>query len=241
MIRCIIIDDEKHAIEVTSSFCQKIPYLEIIGTFTVPADAVAYIDLNRSSIDLVFLDIEMPQFSGIDFLKAYSFPNVIMVTAYADFALESYQYGVVDYLLKPFSFDRFSIAIAKIYKKYLNAEIPAGNFTEQRSNVLYLKTERNKYIKLDYEDIKYIEGASNFSVIHTATPFMETVVTTKGLKDLEEQLPRECFQRIHKSYIINMDCFESLEGYSITLRDTDKKLMVGASYRKNFIDFINKS
>ncbi|MGO1595006.1 MAG: LytR/AlgR family response regulator transcription factor [Sphingobacterium sp.] len=238
MIRCIIIDDEQHAIEVTRSFCHKIPYLEIIGAFTVPADAAAFIDLSSTSIDLVFLDIEMPRFSGIDFLKAYSFPNVIMVTAYADFALDSYQYGVVDYLMKPFSFDRFSVAVAKVYDKHQKTEAVFEDSVEQ-SDVLYLKTERNKYIKLDYADIKYIEGAANFTVIHTNT-LKNIVISSRRLKDLEQQLPRNRFQRIHKSHLINMDHFESLDGNQIKLKATGEKLVVGASYRRYFIDFINR-
>lgn len=238
MIRCIIIDDEQHAIEVTRNFCHKIPYLEILGTFTAPTEAAAFINLNMSSIDLVFLDIEMPQFSGINFLKAYSFPNVIMVTGYADFALDSYQYGVIDYLLKPFSFDRFSSAIAKVYDKRQKAQSVNGNLLEQHSDALYIKTERNKYVKIAYTDIKYIQGAANYSIIHTNSS-MEIMVASKRLKDFEEQLPKGRFQRIHKSHLINMDYFESLQGSSITLRTTDKKLIVGASYRKDFLDFIN--
>lgn len=237
MIRCIIIDDEQHVLNVMYNFCAKIPYLEITGAFTVPAEAAAFIDLYRESIDLVFLDIEMSRFSGIDFLKAYSFLNVIIVTAYSDFALDSYRYSVVDYLLKPFPFDRFSTAINKVYDKFHKSNAASGLHMKQHSGVVYLKTERNKYVKLDYSDIKYIEGAGNFTIIHTNT-LMGTVVASKRLKDLEHQLPRNRFQRIHKSHLINMDHFESLDGNRIKLKAANETLVVGASYRKYFIDFI---
>ena len=236
MISCIIIDDEEHAIEVTRSFCKKIPYLDIIGEFSDPIQAVSFIDLHKQKIDLVFLDIEMPRFSGIDFLKAYPFLNVIMVTAYTDFALDSYQYGVVDYLHKPFSFDRFSMAIHKVYKRHTDTSIPS-NLLEEENHVLYLKTERNKYIKLTHAEIKYIKGAQNFTIIHTTSI---EIITSLRLKELEQQLPTNRFLRTHKSYIINMDHFESLNGNCIKLQATQDSLHLGAAYRQDFLDYINR-
>ncbi|MEJ5054148.1 LytR/AlgR family response regulator transcription factor [Sphingobacterium sp. MYb382] len=240
MIRCIIIDDEQHAIEVMHSFCDKIPYIQVVGVFTAPTEAAAFININRSNIDLVFLDIEMPRISGIDFLKAYPFPNVIIVTAYTNFALDSYQYGVIDYLLKPFSFDRLCIAIAKVYEKHQKTKVASEKSIEHKNDVIYLKIERNKYIKLDYKDIKYIEGAANFTAVHTKSS-LDPIVASRRLKDFEEQLPCDRFKRIHKSYMINMDYFKSLEGNSIKLQATDKKLIISASYRKRFINFLDKS
>lgn len=238
MIRCIIIDDEQHSIDVVRNYCKKFPYLKIIGEFSLPLEAHNFIASHQNCIDLVFLDIEMPQFSGIDFLKSYSFPNVIMVTAYADFALDSYRYGVVDYLLKPFSFDRFSDAIAKVYSRHQDFENTATNkLREENNEVLYLKTERNKYVKLDYKAIKYMEGAGNFTVIHTIIP-SNKIITSKRLKELEEQLPSRYFKRVHKSHLINMDYFDTLDGNMITLKSDNEKLALGESYRKCFIDFL---
>src|SRR5690606_33605047 len=124
--------------------------------------AVSFIDSYSDKIDLVFLDIEMPRLSGIDFLKAYSFPNVIMVTAYSNFALDSYQYGVVVYLLKPFSFDRFSMAINKVRERQEKNKAISKKTQEEESHILYLKTTRKKYIKLKHAEIKYIQGAENY-------------------------------------------------------------------------------
>ncbi|WP_140937575.1 LytR/AlgR family response regulator transcription factor [Sphingobacterium lumbrici] len=238
MINCIIVDDEEHALEVIRNFCKKIPYLNIIGEFSNPLKAVSFINLHSSEIDLVFLDIEMPHFSGIDFLKAYSFfPNVIMVTAYTDFALDSYQYGVVDYLLKPFSFDRFSMAINKVREKQKKNKAIFKNIQEEERHILYLKMERNKYIKLTYAEIKHIQGAKNYTVIQTAT---EAIVASERLNELEQLLPPNCFLRTHKSFIINMDHFESLKGNRIQLKGTDDDLPLGATYRQGFLDYINE-
>lgn len=236
MINCISIDDEEHALEVIRVFCKKIPYLNIIGEFSDPIKAVSFIDLNNDEIDLIFLDIEMPRLSGIDFLKAYSFPNVIMVTAYSDFALDSYQYGVVDYLLKPFSFDRFSMAINKALERQGKNKAISTNIRQEESHILYLKIARKKYIKLAHAEIKYIEGAHNYAVIHTTT---QKIVASERLNELKQLLPTK-FIRIHKSFIINMDHFEFLNGNSIQLKGTDDNLPLGATYRQNFLDYINK-
>lgn len=239
MISCIIIDNEQHSIDVVRSYCKKFPYLKIVGEFTLPEEAHTFIDFHQGPIDLVFLDIKMTQFSGVDFLKAYSFPNVIIVTADADFALDSYRYGVVDYLLKQFSFDRFSDAIAKVYHRHQNFENTATNKLQMdNKDVLYLKIERNKYVKLEYETIKYMEGAGNYTVIHTILP-SDKIVTSKRLKELEEQLSSRRFKRVHKSHLINMDYFETLDGNMITLKSNNEKLTLGESYRKYFMDFIN--
>lgn len=236
MISCIIIDDEQHAIEVTSSFCKKIPYLDIIGEFTDPAEAASFIDVHRDNIDLVFLDIEMPRFSGIDFLKAYRFTNVILVTAYTDYALDSYQYGVVDYLLKPFSFDRFSLAVNKVYEKQPKKSNVAENLKEE-SDFIYLKTDRKKYVKLAYAEICYITGAKNHSVIRTTT---EEIVVSLRLKEVEPLLPANRFYRVHKSHIIHIDYFEYLDGDHIKMKTVDRTFPLGNTYKDGFLTLLKQ-
>ncbi|TJZ50044.1 response regulator transcription factor [Sphingobacterium olei] len=237
MIKYIAIDDEEHAHEVIRNFCKKIPYLDLIEEFSDPLEAVSFIDSYNDKIDLVFLDIEMPRLSGIDFLKAYSFPNVIMVTAYSNFALDSYQYGVVDYLLKPFSFDRFSMAINKVRERQEKNKAISKKKQEEESHILYLKTTRKKYIKLTHAEIKYIRGAENYAVIYTTTA---TIIASERLKELEQLLPSDSFHRVHRSFIINLDHFDSLDGNSIQLKATDGCLPVGATYRQKFLDYLHK-
>lgn len=226
MINCIIIDDEQHAIDVTNHYCGRVADLDVRATFTDPTAAVAYIKAHGEDIDLIFLDIEMPRFSGIDFLKTYNLKNVILVTAYSEFALDSYEYGVVDYLLKPFSFDRFCLAVSKVFDK-----------EEEVNEFLYLKLDRKKYIKIMYTEIKYIQGAQNYSVIYTVT---EQIVVPFRLQELHNLLSPERFPRIHKSFIIHMDYFEILDGKTIKLTATDRHLFLGPTYKQDFLKIINK-
>lgn len=234
MIRCIIIDDEQHAIDVIRTYCRRIPYIEVVGEFTDPREAVAFLDAESHSVDLVFLDIEMPRFSGIDFLKAYTFPNVILITAYTEYALESYQYGVVDYLLKPVAFERFSTAVKRVHERQ-QSKITAQRSESPSKDAIYVKTDRYKVEKIALQDIVYIQGARNFSVIRTING---EIVSSLRLKELEELLPGERFVRIHKSYIIHMDYLEALEGKNIQLKNVDRKFVIGGAYKPDFLRII---
>src|SRR5690606_35211940 len=234
MIRCLIIDDEQHAIDVIRTYCRRIPYLEVLGEFTDPREAVAYLDAESHSVDLVFLDIEMPRFSGIDFLKAYTFPNVILITAYTEYALESYQYGVVDYLLKPVAFERFSTAVKRVHERQ-QSKIMAYRRENPSKDSIYVKTDRYKIEKVALQDIVYIQGAKNFSVIRS---IKGAIVSSLRLKELEELRPSERFVRIHKSYIIHMDYLEALEGKNIQLKNVDRKFVIGGAYKPDFLRII---
>lgn len=234
MIRCLIIDDEQHAIDVIRTYCRRIPYLEVLGEFTDPREAVAFLDAESHSVDLVFLDIEMPRFSGIDFLKAYTFPNVILITAYTEYALESYQYGVVDYLLKPVAFERFSTAVKRVHERQ-QSKIMTYRRENPSKDSIYVKTDRYKIEKVALQDIVYIQGAKNFSVIRTTD---REIVSSLRLKELEELLPGERFVRIHKSYIIHMDYLEALEGKNIQLKNVDRKFQIGEAYKIDFLRLI---
>lgn len=234
MIRCLIIDDEQHAIDVIRTYCRRIPYLEVLGEFTDPREAVAFLDAESHSVDLVFLDIEMPRFSGIDFLKAYTFPNVILITAYTEYALESYQYGVVDYLLKPVAFERFSTAVKRVHERQ-QSKIMTYRRENPSKDSIYVKTDRYKIEKVALQDIVYIQGAKNFSVIRTTD---REIVSSLRLKELEELLPGERFVRIHKSYIIHMDYLEALEGKNIQLKNVDRKFVIGGAYKPDFLRII---
>lgn len=224
-ISCIIIDDEDHAIKLIEHYSERIPYLDIMGRFSDPMEATRFIGLQKDNIDLIFLDIQMPRFSGMDFLKAYTFSNVILTTAYSDYALPSYEYGVVDYLLKPFGFERFSKAVNKVYEKMQKKR---SESTYENTAYFIVKTERNKHERVNYDDILYINGAQNYTIIKMPTQYILTYMT---LKSLESQLPKNKFIRVHRSYIMNLDYFESLEDNVIKIKGVDKTITLGPNYK----------
>lgn len=237
MIKCIIIDDQQHAIDVVENYCERIPYLNIIDRFTDPLEASKYISQNIDNIDLVFLDIEMPRLSGMDLLKAYTLPHVILATGNPDFALSSYEYGVVDYLLKPYSFERFSKAVHKVYEKInknINSSTKPHIYTKE-DEYMFVKTERNKYVKVIFKDIIYIERANNYSLFKTTKGI---VISNYSLLDLEVNLVNKNCVRVHRSYIINMDYFEFLDANKIQLKKADKDLELGNKYKPDFIKLI---
>lgn len=184
MISCIIIDDQQHAIDILENYCERIPYLKIINRFTDPLEASKFINLNIDKIDLVFLDIEMPLLSGMDLLKAYNLPNVILATGNSNYALSSYEYGVVDYLLKPYSFDRFSQAVHKVYEKFRSntKNLTDRQLIKDKDEYMFVKTERNKYVKVLFKDIIYIQRANNYSIFNTTKGSVISNFTLTGLE-----------------------------------------------------------
>lgn len=237
MIKCVIIDDEQHAIDLIRSFCDKIPYLHVIGEFNDPLQAVPFIDKNE--VDLVFLDINMQTISGMDFLKLYQISNVILVTAYPEYALDSYEYGVIDYLLKPIAFDRFVSAVQKVLnnKRKSIADINTGEASNDKAH-FYIKTDRDKTIKLNVAEVKYIEGLKNYICIHTVK---DKIITLLNMKSMQDNLPADRFIRVQKSYIINLDYFDSIEGNMIRLVDTDEAIPLGNTYKIDFLEVLNKN
>lgn len=232
MINCIIIDDEQHSIDLIRNFCVKIPYLNVIEEFINPIEASSY--LASHQVDLIFLDINMPKISGIDFIKLHKQTNVILITAYSEYALDSYDYGVIDYLLKPISFDRFLNATNKV----LNIT-PKNISQKSQSNdaqYFYVKTDRGKFIKLNFKDIKYIEGLKNYILICTIN---DKIITLLNMKSIEEKLPSNSFIRVHKSYIINWEYFDSIDGNTIRIAEANLTIPLGNTYRPAFIEKLN--
>jgi len=157
-----------------------------------------------------------------------------LITAYTEYALESYQYGVVDYLLKPVAFERFSTAVKRVHERQ-QSKIMAYRRENPSKDSIYVKTDRYKIEKVALHDIVYIQGAKNFSVIRTING---EIVSSLRLKELEELLPGERFVRIHKSYIIHMDYLEALEGKNIQLKNVDRKFQIGEAYKIDFLRLI---
>lgn len=232
-IKCLVIDDERLAREYIKNYISKVPQLELLGEFNSPLKAV---DLIKSGkVDLLFLDIQMPDITGVDFLKSLTHaPAVIFTTAYQEYALEGFNLNAVDYLLKPFSFERFFQAVNKIIDKLESKtstisdfEPPIDSQTKVEDTYLTIRADR-KFYKINFNDIKYIEGQKAYVTFHTN---VRKITALASLKDLEEALPEKQFIRIHKSYIVSIQEILSLEGNLIEVFNT--KLPVGKSYKDN--------
>jgi DNA-binding LytR/AlgR family response regulator len=232
-VRCIIIDDEFLARQYLKDYVSKIPFLELMGDFNSPLKAL---DLLKSDlIDLLFLDIHMPDISGIDFLKSLdNQPYVIFTTAYKEHALEGYELNVTDYLLKPFSFERFLKAVNKV-AELVEKDQPIQEEASPDINLpkpqvhddyLIIRADR-KYYKINYDDLIYIEGQKAYVTFYTKR---QAITALASLKELEDRLPANLFVRIHKSYIVSVKKIHTLEGNSIEI--AGKYLPIGKNYRK---------
>ena len=209
MINCVIIDDEPLAREGIASYVSEIPFLTLITTCE---SAVEYSKLPpQQPIDLMFLDIQMPKLTGLDFLKTIQHPPmVIITTAYSEYALDGFQLNVLDYLVKPVTFDRFfkSVNKAKDYYHLLNQQPPSG----QADNYFFVKCG-TKYEKICFDDVLFVEGLQNYITIYTSKG---KYITMHYLKTLEEEyLKNNSFMRVHKSYIVSIHKIESIQGNEI--------------------------
>ena len=230
-IRCIVIDDERLAREYIINYIAKIPQLELLGDFNSPLKAMDLI--KEKKVDLIFLDIQMPDITGINFMKSLDHkPDVIFTTAYQEYAIEGFNINATDYLLKPFSFERFFQAVNKVIDKLemksdnRNLAIePDSIQTKIADTYLTVRADRKLY-KINFDHIKFIEGQRAYVTFHTEN---KKITALASLKELEDALPKEDFIRIHKSYIVSVKEILSLEGNILEVNNT--KLPVGKSYK----------
>ncbi|PZR27659.1 MAG: DNA-binding response regulator [Citrobacter freundii] len=227
MINCIIVDDEQHAIDILQHYAQQVPMLNLVATTTNPIEALQIVA--TKPVDLVFLDIQMPELSGIDFIKALGGKtSVILTTAYSEFALEGYELDVVDYLLKPVRLPRFLAAVQKAAKA-ISDPSPSEKPKETEEDYIFVKTElKGKLLKINLADIDYIEGMKNYVAIYCAGK--KTLVNT-SMKELEERLPERQFMRVHKSFIIAIDRITGIEGNRILLKNVSAEILMGENYK----------
>ncbi len=220
-IKSIVVDDEFLARTLLADYIGRIPQLELVAKCSGATGAVDV--LKNESIDLMFLDIQMPDLTGIDLLKSLkSKPVVIFTTAYSHYALEGYPLGVIDYLLKPFSFERFSQAVNKAIEQI---ELIRNNALTELSTYILVKSGHRTH-KISHLDILWIEGLKEYVIFHLKSG--KRIVTLKSLKSLEEELPGN-FMRIHRSFIINKNEVKTL--YRNTVEIADKKIDIGKTYR----------
>ncbi len=228
---CIIVDDEPAAIRLLEKFIEKISYLELKATFTRPLEALAFLESN--SVDLIFLDVQMPQLTGIQLSKIISpQTQIIFTTAYSEFALDSYEVDALDYLLKPISFERFYKAISKLRTEsdtLLKEAVIADNY-------LFVKTDaKHSFKKLFLKDLKFVEGLKNYVSLQLEE---EQVITQSTLKSLMERLPSKDFIQVHKSYIVALAHIERIDNDTVWIHN--RQLPIGNTFRKVFFESVNE-
>lgn len=231
MIRCLAVDDEAYAADIIADYIRKTPGLELAGATTDPFEALSLIQAGQ--VDLVFLDIQMPELTGIQFLKICANScKVILTTAYEEYAVQGFDLDVVDYLLKPIPYERFYKSIVKV--QYLLQPGPGVSAAFSSGEYLFIKgSTKNKFIKVDLKEIEYIEGLKNYLSVYTG---QQRLITYQTLRDFERQLPESEFIRIHKSYIIPFSRIVSVDGNTVYLKS--KNLPIGESYRDAFFKAI---
>lgn len=224
---CIIIEDEPLALERTESFATKIPFLNLCATFDNALSGLAYLQNNK--VDILFLDINMDELSGIELLQSSKITSqVIITTAYQEYALKGYELNITDYLLKPFTFNRFLQAVNKAQENL--KEKPISTI----SDFVFIKTE-NRLQKVNIADIIYIEGMRDYCRIHTEE---KRIMTLQKLKELEQILPSNLVCRVHKSYMVALNKIESIERSRIKI--ADQIIPISETYKKAFFQKINK-
>ncbi|WP_259068364.1 LytR/AlgR family response regulator transcription factor [Mucilaginibacter sp. X4EP1] len=238
MIRCIIVDDEPLALHVLEDYISKIPFLQLIKATTNPIEALTLVQ--EGNVDLVFLDVQMPELTGIQFLRiANGKAKVILTTAYPQYALEGYELDVIDYLLKPIAFDRFFKSVQKAQgilqpaAKPLQPEPAPKPQQDFLSDFIFVKTE-HKIQKVYLNDILFIEGLKDYISIFTTA---ERIITLQNMKKMEDALPAKNFMRVHKSYIVSINKIDSIERSRIFIGD--KIIPVGDTYRDEFFKVID--
>lgn len=234
-LRTIAIDDEPLALRLVSDYVSKTPFLELVGAFDNPLDAIDF--LSENGIDLIFVDIQMPDLTGIEFARTLeNAPKLIFTTAYEKYALEGFKLNAVDYLLKPFSYEEFLKAAQKARKQ---AELETGmpQSIEANNQFLFLKSEY-KIRRINFNDILYIEGLKDYIKVYT-TSEDKPVLSLNSIKSLEQKLPEERFMRVHRSFIVNLDRIDTIERSRIIFGKT--YIPVSDQYKDKFQEYLDKN
>ena len=244
MINVIIVDDEPLAQDVLETYIDKMPDLQLVQKCSNAFEANEA--LKEHEVDLMFLDIQMPQLTGIDFLKSLSKPPiVIFTTAYPNYAIEGFELNALDYLLKPISLERFMKAANKAMEQIdlqrgnHSAGAGASTGADDESDFIFVKADK-KLVKINFSDVLYIEGLKDYVIIRMGDT---RVITLQTMKSLEEKLPQDRFKRIHRSYIINLEKIDAVVGnmVEVTEKGQAKHIPVGKNYRDDLLELINRN
>ena len=231
-MNCIIIDDDSFVRKITEDFVNKTESLTLVGSLSGAVDAVNVLSSNED-IDLIFLDIEMPEMTGIDFLNALnSLPQVIIISSKDKYAINAFEYDVTDYLLKPFNYSRFCKAVNKAMERQ------EKNRMHAKTDEIFIKHNAS-LVKLKYTDILWVEAMENYVLINT---FSEKYIIHFTMRSIEEKLPSKQFLRVHRSYIVNIDSIHSIVDNMIYIKNNDKaknEIPIGKLYRDKLLKVLN--
>lgn len=235
MIKCITIDDEPLALKQIAGYIEKTPFLGLSGQFESALQAISF--LNENTIDLMFVDINMPDLSGMDFVKSLNNPpKVIFTTAYSEYAMEGFKVDAVDYLLKPIGYADFLKAAQKAKDRFFTKEIKVEKI-DSNEKFLFIKSEY-KILRINLSDIKYIEGMREYVRIHIES--QKPVMTLMSMKKMEEYLPDKNFMRVHRSFIVNLEKITTIERNRIVF-DEDVYIPVSEQYKSGFQHFLDEN
>ncbi len=234
MIRCIAIDDEPLALKQMENYIEQTPFLEAVALCESAFDAME--ELQKSPVDLMFVDINMPDLSGMEFVKSLEHkPLIVFTTAYSEYAIEGFKVDALDYLLKPIAYADFLRAANKANKR-LTESTPAAETLNLKEKQLYIKSE-HRILKIELSDIKYIEGMREYVRIHLIHE--KPVMTLLSMKKLEEALPADSFMRVHRSYIVNLNRITTIERSRIVY-DNDVYIPISEQYKEAFKKHIDQ-
>ncbi|HNR42468.1 MAG TPA: LytTR family DNA-binding domain-containing protein [Bacteroidales bacterium] len=234
-ISAIAVDDEPLALQLVIGYIEKTPWLELAGSFDNPVDAMDFVE--EHNVDLVFVDIQMPDLNGIEFTRSVKrSPKVIFTTAYDKYAIEGFKLDIVDYLLKPFSYEEFLKAVNKA-RRLIMLEKGTADKIESSNEFLFLKSEY-KIRRIDFNDILYIEGLKDYVKVYLMDQ-AKPVMSLTTLKLLESKLPASKFMRVHRSFIVNLEKVDTIERGRIIFGKT--YIPVGEQYKEKFQGFLDRN
>ncbi len=224
-LKCLAIDDEPMALEIIEEYVEKIPYLSLEKSIHNPIEAISY--LKSHELDLIFLDINMPDLSGIQLLNTLRHPPMVIFTsAHSEYGVESYNHEAIDYLLKPIEFDRFLLACNRV----LDKTNLSNKSVVSESTIKNIKSG-NQIFRIDLNDVQYIEGSGNYVTYHLSG---EKIMSLQNMNSLEAELPKKLFTRVHRSFILGITHIKSVEPHRVILND--QSIPIGKSYRKDFMN-----
>lgn len=239
-VRCIAVDDEPLALDIIESYVSKLPFLKLVRTCSSATEAMQV--LQEEQIDLMFLDIEMPELTGIQFLNILKHqPLIIFTTAYPDYALEGFNQDAVDYLLKPIPFDRFLKAVTKAQERLLRNGKPADApktsvpHAPPEQDFMFVKADY-KTIRVDFKDILWIEGLKDYIIIQTRD---QKIITLLSMNKMMEKLQDSKFLRVHRSFIVSLQKIDSIEKSRI--RIGSKEIPIGEVYKDQFLKWVEEN
>jgi DNA-binding LytR/AlgR family response regulator len=231
-MNCIIVDDDRFVRKITEDFVKKTTSLTLLHSLSSAIEAIDVLNTNRN-IDLIFLDIEMPGMTGIDFLNALSsLPQVIIISLKEKYAIDAFEYDVTDYLLKPFAYSRFCKAVGKALERQEKGRM------HTKGDEIFIK-HNTSLVRLKYSDILWVEAMENYIIINT---FGEKYTIHFTMRAIEEALPRAQFIRIHRSFIVNISGIHSIENHTVYIRTSDKaknSIPIGKSYKERLLNELN--